>query len=163
MDRSSRNLSIRPAEPTDALIILNFIKELAIYEQLASEVSADLPTLTYWLFDKKTAEAVILEEADKVIGFALFFYNFSTFLGKAGIYLEDLYLEPQHRGKGYGSLVLTYLAKLALKQGCGRLEFSCLDWNEPALACYRKAKAISLYGWMTYRICGETLKELAER
>jgi len=161
MKSDTPQLTIRAAKTSDASMILHFIEELADYEQLREQVTADVSTLSFWLFDKKTAEAIILEATGEPIGFALFFYNFSTFLGKAGIYLEDLYLLPEHRNMGYGSQVLAYLAKLALSRNCGRLEFSCLDWNKSALACYHKAKAEALNGWTTYRICGDDLLRLA--
>ncbi len=150
------------AKREDTDIILRFIKELADYENLLSEVVADRETLEHWIFDEKKAEVVFAVENGEKIGFALFFHNFSTFLGRAGIYLEDLYVRPEHRGKGYGKALLTFLAQLAVKRGCGRLEWWCLDTNTPSIDFYRSMGAEPMDEWTVYRISGETLRELGK-
>ena len=122
-------LTFRFAEERDTPLILDFIKWLADYEQLLDQVVADEATLTDQLFRKKNAEVLFALEDGKEVGFALFFHNFSTFLGRAGLYLEDLYISPEYRGKGYGKATLQKLAQIAVERGCGRLEWSCLDWN----------------------------------
>ena len=126
-------MEIRFAQKTDVKTILEFIKELASYENLLDEVVATEELLKEWIFEKKKAEVLLLEVENKPVGFALFFHNFSTFLGKAGIYLEDLFVKKEYRGKGYGKALLKELAKIAVKRGCGRLEWSCLDWNKPSM------------------------------
>lgn len=153
---------IRAAGKSDAGTILQFIRELAVYEQMLDQVAAGEELLTEWLFDKKAASALIAEEAGEPVGFALYFYNFSTFLGRAGIYLEDLYVKPSCRGKGYGRALLKRLAALAREQGCGRLEWSCLDWNKPSIAFYRSLGAVPMDEWTTYRVTGDTLLKLSE-
>ncbi len=122
-------LTFRYAERKDTALILQFIKELANYEKMLDEVVADEATLEMWIFDKQKAEVIFALEDGKEIGFALFFHNFSTFLGRAGIYLEDLYVRPECRGKGYGKAILKKLAQIAVERGCGRLEWWCLDWK----------------------------------
>ena len=132
------------AERKDTEIILSFIRELADYEKMLNEVVADPAALEYWLFDEKKAEVIFAVENGEKIGFALFFHNFSTFLGRAGIYLEDLYVKPQFRGKGYGKALLTELARIAVERGCGRLEWWCLDWNKPSIDFYRSMGAVPM-------------------
>ncbi|MCQ2413474.1 MAG: GNAT family N-acetyltransferase [Clostridia bacterium] len=144
----------------DTPVILDFIRQLADYEHMLDEVVADEKTLEHWLFDEKKAEVVFAVENGEKVGFALFFHNFSTFLGRAGIYLEDLFVKPEHRGKGYGKALLTFLARLAVERGCGRLEWWCLDWNKPSIDFYLKMGAIPMNDWTVYRIFGETLKKL---
>ena len=157
----SSNLEFRFAERKDTALILRFIKELAAYENLLDEVVADEATLETWLFDKQKAE-VIFPVVDGVeIGYALFFHNFSTFLGRAGIYLEDLYITPSERGHGYGKALLAKLAAITIERGCGRLEWSCLDWNKPSIDFYLSLGAEPLSDWTTYRLTGETLDALA--
>ena len=153
-------LSIRNAKEEDLPLVLTFIQELADYEKLSHQVIADIETLDYWLFQKKTAEALILECAGQAIGFALFFHNFSTFLGKAGIYLEDLYIRPQYRNHGYGKALMLHLASLTLDRQCGRLEWSCLDWNEPSIGFYERLGAVAQSDWTTYRLNEEALRAL---
>ena len=148
------------AERKDVPVILQFIKELADYEQMLNEVVADEETLEHWLFDEKKAEVIFAEENGEKVGFALFFHNFSTFLGRAGIYLEDLYVKPEHRGKGYGKALLTELAHIAVQRGCGRLEWWCLDWNRPSIDFYRSMDALPMDDWTVYRISGQTLEKL---
>ena len=157
----SSNLKFRYAERKDTALILRFIKELAAYENLLDEVVADEATLETWLFDKQKAE-VIFPVVDGVeIGYALFFHNFSTFLGRAGIYLEDLYITPSERGHGYGKALLAKLAAITIERGCGRLEWSCLDWNKPSIDFYLSLGAEPLSDWTAYRLTGETLDALA--
>ncbi|MEL4862235.1 GNAT family N-acetyltransferase [Pseudoflavonifractor phocaeensis] len=155
-------MEFRYAERKDTALILRFIKELADYEKMLDEVVADEKTLEEWIFDRQKAEVIFLLESGKEIGFALFFYNFSTFLGRAGIYLEDLYVQPEYRGKGYGKAILKKLAAIAVERGCGRLEWWCLDWNKPSVDFYLSLGAEPMSDWTVYRIAGDTLKRLAE-
>ena len=156
------NIQFRNAERKDVPLILNFIKELADYEKMLDEVVADETTLEQWIFDKQKAEVIFAMEGDREVGFALFFHNFSTFLGRAGIYLEDLFVKPEYRGKGYGKAILKKLASIAVERGCGRLEWWCLDWNRPSIDFYLSLGAEPMSDWTVYRIAGNTLKELAE-
>ena len=158
----NNNLTFRSAERKDTALILRFIKELAEYEKMLHEVVADEPTLETWVFDQKKAEVIFAVEDGKEVGFALFFHNFSTFLGRAGIYLEDLYVRPECRGKGYGKAILRKLAQIAVERGCGRLEWWCLDWNKPSIDFYLSLGAEPMSDWTVYRIAGDTLKQLAE-
>jgi len=153
---------VRFAEENDAPVILKFIKLLAAYENLHNEVTATEELLLEWVFRKQKAEALIAEENGVPIGFALFFHNFSTFLGRAGIYLEDLYVLPEHRGKGCGRSLLKKLAKITMERGCGRLEWWCLDWNKPGIDFYMSLGARAMDDWTVYRMTGEALKRLAE-
>ncbi len=155
------SFDIRQAERGDVALILKFIKGIAEYERMSDEVEATEELLSEWLFDKKTAE-VIFAVADGVeVGFALYFHNFSTFVGRAGIYLEDLFVIPEERGKGYGKALLKRLAEIAVERGCGRLEWTCLDWNEPSIGFYLSLGARPMDEWTNYRLSGETLKHLA--
>ncbi|MBO5410911.1 MAG: GNAT family N-acetyltransferase [Clostridia bacterium] len=154
-------LTFRNAEPKDAELILYFIKELAEYEKMANEVVATPELLREWIFDKQKAEVIFAIEDGKEVGFALFFHNFSTFLGRAGIYLEDLFVLPEYRGKGYGKGLLKKLASVAVERGCGRLEWSCLDWNKPSIDFYLSLGAVPMDEWTVYRVTGDTLKNLA--
>ena len=156
------NLSFRNAERKDVALILEFVRELAEYEKMLDEVVADEATLETWLFDRQKAEVIFAVEDGKEIGFALFFHNFSTFLGRAGIYLEDLYVKEEHRGKGYGKALLKKLASIAVERGCGRLEWSCLDWNKPGIDFYLSLGAEPMKDWTIYRVAGDTLTALAE-
>ena len=153
-------LRIRNAEVNDIPTLLNLIQELADYEKLSKEAVATEDLLKYWLFEKERAEALILEVDQVVIGFALYFHNFSTFLGKAGLYLEDLYIKPEYRHKGYGKQVFKYLAKLTLERGCGRLEWSVLDWNAPSIQFYKSLGAKPMDEWTTYRLTENELNAL---
>ena len=155
-------LTFRFAEERDTPLILDFIKWLADYEQLLDQVVADEATLTDQLFRKKNAEVLFALEDGKEVGFALFFHNFSTFLGRSGLYLEDLFVLPEHRGKGYGKAILQKLATIAVELGCGRLEWWCLDWNKPSIDFYRSLGAEPMSDWTVYRLTGETLNSLAE-
>ena len=153
--------SFRHAQRNDVPLILKFIKDLADYEGLLDEVIADEATLEEWIFNREKAEVIFAMEGDIEVGFALFFHNFSTFLGRAGIYLEDLYVMPEYRGKGYGKALLSKLAQIALERGCGRLEWWCLDSNTPSIDFYLSLNAEPMDEWTVYRIAGDTLTELA--
>ena len=155
-------LSFHCAEEKDCGLILFFIKELASYEKMSDQVIADEDLLHEWIFEKKKAEVIFACEGGKEIGFAVFFHNFSTFLGRAGLYLEDLYIMPEYRGKGYGKETLKKLAKIAVERGCGRLEWWCLDWNRPSIDFYHSLGAEPMEDWTVYRITGNTLKKLSE-
>ena len=152
----------RFAEENDVSLILYFIKELAKYEEMLDEVVATEEILKEWIFDKKKAEVIFALEDGVEVGFALFFHNFSTFLGRSGIYLEDLYVKPEFRGKGYGKALLKKLAQIAVERGCGRLEWWCLDWNKPSIDFYLSLGAEPMKDWTVYRIAGNTLTQLAE-
>lgn len=156
-------LKLRFAGEEDVPLILGFIRELAAYENLTHQVVATEKDIRQSLFERKVAEVVISEYDGKPVGFALFFYNFSTFLGKPGIYLEDLYVKPELRGKGIGKTLLSFLAKLTLERDCGRLEWACLDWNEPSIRFYKQMGAIPMDEWTVYRVCDGALAELAEK
>ncbi len=153
---------IRFANEKDAEIILNFIIKLAEYENMLDDVVATPELLKEWIFEKKKAEVIFAVENGKEVGFALFFHNFSTFLGRSGIYLEDLFVLPEHRGKGYGKGLLKQLAKIACERDCGRLEWCCLDWNKPSIDFYLSLGATPLEDWTIYRMTGDTLKNFAE-
>lgn len=155
-------MEFRYAERKDTKLILQFIKELADYEKMLDEVVADEKTLEEWIFDKQKAEVIFAVENETEVGFALFFHNFSTFLGRAGIYLEDLYVKPEFRGKGYGKAILQKLSKIAVERGCGRLEWWCLDWNKRSIDFYLSLGAEPMNDWTVYRIAGDTLAKLAE-
>ena len=155
-------VQFRFAKRSDIPLILNFIRGLAEYEKMSDEVVADEKTLEEWIFDKQKAEVIFALEGEKAVGFALFFHNFSTFLGRAGIYLEDLFVLPEYRGKGYGKALLKKLAAIAVERVCGRLEWCCLDWNKPSIDFYLSLGAQPLSNWTTYRVTGKTLSELAE-
>ena len=156
-------INFRYAGRSDVPLILGFVKELAEYEKLQDEVVADEKTLEEWLFDRQKAEVIFALEDGKEIGYALFFHNFSTFLGRAGIYLEDLYIQPEYRGRGHGKGLLKKLASIAVERGCGRLEWSCLDWNRPSIDFYLSLGAQPMSDWTVYRLAGSTLTELAEQ
>ena len=152
----------RRAEEKDVYLILYFIKELAEYEKMSDEVAATEELLCEWIFRKNKAEVIFAGVDDKEVGFALFFHNFSTFLGRAGIYLEDLYVRPECRGKGYGKALLRKLAQITAERGCGRLEWSCLNWNKPSIEFYRSLEAEPMDEWTVYRLSGDTLKNLGK-
>jgi GNAT superfamily N-acetyltransferase len=155
-------ISIRPGTVDDVPLILVFIKELAEYERLSHEVVATEESLRRHLFENRHAEVLIAETGDsRPAGFALFFHNFSTFLGRPGIYLEDLYVRPEFRGQGIGKHLLRELARLAVDRDCGRLEWAVLDWNTPSIDFYEFLGARPRKEWITYRLAGEGLTELA--
>lgn len=155
-------MDYRFATEADTALILQFIKELASYEKMLDEVVADEATLQEWIFEKQKAEVIFVMDQDKEVGFALFFHNFSTFLGRAGIYLEDLYVRPEYRNKGYGKRLLSALAKIAIERGCGRLEWWCLDWNQSSIDFYLSLGAEAMSDWTVYRVAGSALQQLAE-
>ena len=155
-------MTIRFATENDCALILHFIRDLAEYEKMADQVVASEELLREWIFEKQKAEVLFVCEEGKELGFALFFHNFSTFLGRAGIYLEDLFVLQEYRGKGYGKAMLKKLAQIAVECGCGRLEWSCLDWNSPSIDFYRSLGAIPMDDWTTYRLTSETLKKLSD-
>ncbi|MCX6597816.1 MAG: GNAT family N-acetyltransferase [Acidobacteria bacterium] len=156
------SLSLRLAQPADVSLILHFIRGLAEYERLADSVVANEALLTETLFGARPYAEVIIAEWDGApAGFALFFHNYSTFLARPGIYLEDLFVDPAHRGRGIGKALLVRLAHLAVERNCGRLEWSVLDWNEPAIGFYRSLGAIAMDEWTINRVTGEALAKLA--
>lgn len=155
-------LAFRYAERKDSALILEFIRALAEYEKMLDEVVATEAILEEWIFNKQKAEVIFAVAGGREVGFALFFHNFSTFLGRAGIYLEDLFVFPEHRGKGYGKALLKRLAAIAVERKCGRLEWWCLDWNRPSIDFYLSLGAEPMSDWTVYRIAGDTLLELAK-
>ena len=157
------NCTFRPAVPGDEALILDFIRTLADYEHMSDQVVATPEVLREWLFEKRTAEVIFAEAEGRAVGYALFFYNFTTFLGRAGIYLEDLLVLPEERGKGYGKRLLKELARITVERGCGRLEWACLDWNRPSIDFYTKRmRAVPMDEWTVYRLTGETLEAAAK-
>lgn len=157
----AENVSFRFAERNDVPLILEFILDLAEYEKMRNEVVATEALLTEWLFEKEKAEVIFVVIDGKEAGFALFFHNFSTFLGRAGIYLEDLYVRPEYRGRGLGKAIFKRLARIAADRGCGRLEWWCLDWNQPSIDFYLSMGAEPMNDWTVFRIAGEKLEGLA--
>lgn len=156
------NCTFRPAAPGDEELILTFIRALADYEHMSDQVVATPELLREWIFQKKKAEVIFAVADGREVGFALFFHNFSTFLGRAGIYLEDLFVLPEQRGHGYGKALLKELARTALERGCGRLEWACLDWNKPSIDFYTKGmEAVPMDEWTVYRLTGENLERAA--
>jgi GNAT superfamily N-acetyltransferase len=158
----NEHINIREAEEKDTDIILGFIKELAVYEKLLHEVTADETLLKNTLFEKEYAKVLIAEYNGKPAGMALYFHSYSTFLGKPGIYLEDLYVSEKHRGKGIGKKLLKRLAAICNENDFGRLEWSVLDWNKPSIDFYESLGAKSQNEWIKYRVDGETLKKMSE-
>ena len=154
--------TFRFADERDCALILRFIRGLAAYEKMSDQVEATEELLREWIFERKKAEVLFACENGREVGFALFFHNFSTFLGRAGLYLEDLCVLPEHRGKGHGKAMMRRLAALAVERGCGRLEWCCLDWNRPGIDFYRSLGAAPMDEWTTYRAAGETLRKLAD-
>jgi GNAT superfamily N-acetyltransferase len=153
---------MRPAQPRDAALILDFIKGLAEYERAPDEVVATADDIRVTLSEEpKRAEVVLAFEGDTAVGFALFFHNYSTWLGRPGLYLEDLFVRPEHRGRGYGRRLLAHLAAIARERGCKRMEWSVLDWNEPAIGFYRSLGAVAMTEWTVHRLTGEALETLA--
>ena len=156
------NFEIRYATEKDAALILEFIRGIAEYEKMSDEVVATEELLQEWIFEKKKAEVIFAVENGVEVGFALFFHNFSTFVGRAGLYLEDLFVKVEHRGKGYGKALLKELARIAVERGCGRMDWVCLDWNQPSIDFYRSLGAVPMDEWTIYRLTGDTLKAAAE-
>ena len=155
-------ITYRFAEPADIPVVLSLVRALAAYEHMENAVVATPDLYHEWLFEKKIARVLLAFDGEKAVGFALFFYNFSTWLGRAGIYLEDLFVLEEYRGQGVGKTLLKSLAKIAVAEGCGRLEWACLDWNEPSIAFYRAQGAVSMDEWTTYRLIGKALLSFAE-
>lgn len=155
-------MTFRFATEADVPLILQFIRDLAAYEKMLDQVVADEALLRQQLFEKQQAEVIFALEDGKEAGFALFFHNFSTFLGRSGLYLEDLFVLPEHRGKGYGKGLLAKLASIAVERGYGRMEWSCLDWNRPSIDFYKSLEAVPMDEWTVYRLTGDTLHELAK-
>ena len=158
----NNGLSFRNAEKNDISLILHFIKELASYEKMLDDVIATEDILNHWIFEEKKAEVFFVLENNKEIGFALFFHNFSTFVGRAGLYVEDVYIMPEYRKKGYGKAVFKKLAQIAVERGCGRMEWSCLNWNKPSIDFYTHIGAVPMSEWTVYRLTQDKIKELAE-
>ncbi len=154
--------SIRFAKKEDCGLILGFIKELAKYEKMLDDVVATEELLNEWIFEKGKAEVLFAVADGKEVGFALFFHNFSTFLGRAGIYLEDLYVLPEYRNRGYGKALLKELARITVQRGCGRLEWCCLDWNKPSIDFYLSLGSKPMDEWTTYRLSGDGLLKMAD-
>lgn len=163
IDTGIANFGLRFAEEKDIPLILRFIKELAEYEELLHEVVATEEVLRESLFRRKAAEVIIAEYEGEPVGFALFFHNFSTFLGRPGLYLEDLYVKPEMRGKGFGLTMLSFLAKLALERNCGRFEWWCLDWNGPSIKFYKNIGAVPMDEWTVFRVHDQALIDLADK
>lgn len=156
-----KNFTIRPARPEEAGVVLGLINRLAVYEKCAGDVVADEATIHHSLFVERSAECLLADEDGAVVGFALFFHNFSTFVGRKGLYLEDLFILPEKRGLGYGKALLKHLARIAVERGCGRMEWICLDWNESALSLYRSIGARPLSDWTVQRMDEPSLKRFA--
>jgi len=151
----------RMADRNDVGKILFFIRQLAEYEKMSDEVVATESILEEWIFEKQRAEVVFAMDNGQEVGFALFFHNFSTFLGRSGLYLEDLFVLPQYRGRGYGKGLLKHLASIAVERGCGRMEWVCLDWNKPSIDFYRSLGAEPMNEWTIYRLAGKILEAAA--
>ena len=159
---SNPEFIIRKATESDAQLIFNLIKKLAIYEKMENEMITSVAQLQENIFKNNFADVVIAEENSKPVGFALYFFNFSTFLGKHGLYLEDLYVEEDCRGKGYGKKLLLHLVKIAKEKNCGRMEWSVLDWNEPSIKFYESLGAKGMDEWTVYRLDSETMDQLTK-
>jgi len=163
-EQQVNQLSIRQAVAADSKLILHFITELAIYEKAEHEVHATTETIAATIFSQDShVNALICEQAGQPLGIAIYFYNYSTWLAKPGLYLEDLYVSPEHRGKGAGKLLLKKMAQIALEKDCGRFEWSCLDWNKPSRDFYQSIGAKSQDEWVGYRMSGQTLIDFAEQ
>lgn len=160
---NAAEINLRLATMEDTELVLDFIKELAEYEHMSDLVVATPQLIKETIFIQKKAEVIIAEYEDRPVGFALFFHNYSTFLGRPGIYLEDLYVKEEVRGMGFGTRILTFLAELAIERGCGRLEWACLNWNEPSIKFYKQMGGVPMDEWTVYRLQGEALQSMASR
>ncbi len=154
--------TIRQAKEADTELIFSLIRKLAVYEKMEDAVITSAEELREQLFVKENAQVLIAEEAGTAIGFALYFFNFSTFVGRAGLYLEDLYIEPEYRGKGYGKQLFVQLATLAKEKNCGRMEWSVLNWNTPAISFYKSLGAVPMDEWTVYRLDEKALQQLVK-
>ena len=158
-----KKTEFRTAQEKDTALILNFIKELAEYEKMSDQVVADEKLLREQIFEKKNAEVIFAVEDGTEVGFALFFHNFSTFVGRAGLYLEDIYVKPEFRGRGHGKALIRELARIAVERNCGRMEWSCLDWNRPSIDFYLSLGAEPMSEWTVYRLTGDKLRALGSK
>ena len=156
------NTKFRTATEKDVALIFEFIRGIAEYEKMTDEVVANEDLLREWIFEKNRAEVIFAMEDGVEVGFALFFHNFSTFLGRSGIYLEDLFVKPEYRGRGHGKALICELARITVERGCGRLEWCCLDWNTPSIEFYLSLGARQMNEWTTYRLSGDSLKALVK-
>ena len=156
------NTQIRFATKQDAGLVLAFIKDIAEYEKMSNQVVADEELIREWIFEKKKAEVIFAMEDGKEVGFALFFHNFSTFVGRAGLYLEDIFVKKEYRGRGHGKALMKELARIALERNCGRMEWVCLDWNKPSIDFYLSIGAQPMSEWTIYRLTGEHIQNLAK-
>lgn len=154
------NLEFKDATIDEVPLVLSYIQQIAAYEKMSDAVVATEDLLREWIFEKEVASVFFVVYEKQVVGFALYFYNFSTFVGKAGLYLEDVYIKPEFRGKGLGKAVLKELARRALEKGCGRMEWTCLNWNTPSIRFYESLGAIAMDEWTTYRLTEESMKSL---
>ena len=155
-------VTFRYAEEKDTGLVLEFIRGIAAYEKLLDEVVATEESLREWMFEKKLVEVIFAEAEGDTVGFALFFQNFSTFVGRAGLYLEDIFVKPQYRKKGYGKAIFRKLAQIAVERGCQRFEWVCLDWNQPSIDFYRSMGAVPMDEWTIYRLSGDAIRKAAE-
>ena len=155
-------VTFRYAEEKDTGLVLEFIRGIAAYEKLLDEVVATEESLHEWMFEKKLVEVIFAEAEGDTVGFALFFQNFSTFVGRAGLYLEDIFVKPQYRKKGYGKAIFRKLAQIAVERGCQRFEWVCLDWNQPSIDFYRSMGAVPMEEWTIYRLSGDAIRKAAE-
>lgn len=163
IDTNIENFKLRFACEEDIPLILSFIKGIAAYENMEAEVVATEETLMDSLFKRKVAETIIGEYDGEPVGFVVFFYNFSTFVGRPGLYIEDIYVKPHMRGKGLGKEMFTFMAKLAVDKNCGRMDWVCLDWNEPSIKFYKNMGAVPMDEWTIYRLHGDSLRALAKK
>ena len=161
-DTNIESLKIRETIEEDCSLILSLIKDIAEYEKMSDEVIATEESLRESIFKNKRAEVVILELDEKAIGYALYFYNFSTFIGKSGLYLEDIFIKKEARGKGIGKEVFKFLVKKAKEEGCKRMEWACLDWNEPSIKFYKSLGAIPMDDWTIYRLTEKEINRLSK-
>lgn len=161
--QTSKDFTIRLAQKEDAPIVLEFIKKIAAYEKMSDEVVATKEVLEEFVFDRQDAWVFIGEENGKPVGFALFYENFSTFLGRTGLYLEDLFVDPEMRGKGYGKALFQAVAKEADRRGCRRMEWTCLNWNKPSIDFYDYMGAVPMSDWTTYRLAGGAIKQAVQK